>query len=453
MINPKEFSITDYLNKIYSCNCDKEHSTDLKEVEISEGAITKIPSIVKKYGYKKIFIVSDCNTYKVAGESVQDVLIENDFEVVNFIFSEEEVIPNERTLGEIFAAYDRDCDLIIGVGTGTINDICRFISFKLKMEYFIVGTAPSMDGFASTATPLIINNIKTTYTTHVAQVIIGDIDVMKNAPMNMISAGVGDILGKYTCLCDWKMANIIKYEYYCETIVQMVRESLKRVAENVGKVKSRDPKVIYNITEALILTGIAMSYVGNSRPASGSEHHLSHFWEMRFLFDGKKAVLHGTKVGIGTVVVLKAYEILRKKTIDFNKSIETISSFDINKWEENIIRTYGPAAQSVIDFERETKKNSIENHKIRIKKIEEHWNEMIDFMNKTLPSSKEVEDMLLSLHAPVSPYEVGVDYETFIDSIVVAKELRDRYGLLQILWDLGIIEDVAVELGKGFKLN
>lgn len=172
---------------------------------------------------------------------------------------------------------------------------------------------------------------------------------------------------------------------------------------------------------------------------------------MKFLFDGKKAVLHGTKVGIGTVVVLKAYEILRKKTIDFNKSIETISNFDINKWEENIIRTYG-AAQGVIDFERETKKNSIENHKIRIKKIEEHWNEMIDFMNKTLPSSKEVKDMLLSLDAPINPYEVGVDYKTFIDSIVVAKELRECYGLLQILWDLGIIEDVAVELGKGFKL-
>lgn len=172
MINPKEFRITDYLNKIYSCNCGKEHSTDLKEVEISEGAIAKIPSIVKKYGYKKIFLVSDCNTYKAVGKSVQDVLIENNFEVVNFIFSEEEVIPNERTLGEIFAAYDRECDLIIGVGMGTINDICRFISFNLKMEYFIVGTAPSMDGFASTATPLIINNIKTTYTTHVAQVII-----------------------------------------------------------------------------------------------------------------------------------------------------------------------------------------------------------------------------------------------------------------------------------------
>lgn len=313
MINPKEFCISDYLNQTYECSCGKKHKTDLREVEISEGAINKIPNLVKKYGYKKIFVVSDCNTYKIAGKSVQDILIKNNFDVVNFIFSEEDVIPNERTLGEILTAYDRDCDLIMAVGSGTINDICRFISFKLKKEYFIVATAPSMDGLASTANPLIINNIKTTYTTHVAQVIVADIDIMKNAPMNMISAGVGDILGKYTCLCDWKMSNIIKGEYYCEPIVEMVRESLRRVVENVDKVKSRDPKIIHNITEALIIAGIAMSYLGNSRSASGSEHHLSHFWEMRFLFEGKKAVLHGTKVGIGTVAVLKAYEILKKE--------------------------------------------------------------------------------------------------------------------------------------------
>lgn len=64
--------------------------------------------------------------------------------------------------------------------------------------------------------------------------------------------------------------------------------------------------------EALVLTGASMSYAGNSRPASGAEHHISHFWEMVFLFKGKEAVLHGTKVGISTVAVAKLHELLLK---------------------------------------------------------------------------------------------------------------------------------------------
>ncbi len=79
----------------------------------------------------------------------------------------------------------------------------------MKLPYIIIATAPSVDGFASDCAPLIVKNMRVTYEAKVPNAIIGDITILKDAPMDMIAAGVGDILGKYTCLVDWKLANMI----------------------------------------------------------------------------------------------------------------------------------------------------------------------------------------------------------------------------------------------------
>ena len=307
-----------------------------------------------------------------------------------------------------------------------------------------------MDGFASTGAPLITNHLKTTYTTHSPQAIIGDLDILCKAPMNMITAGLGDILGKYTCLTDWKISHIINEEYYCETIAQMVEVSIRKVVDNIGLVKTRDPKVIANIMEALVLTGIAMSFVGNSRPASGSEHHISHFWEMKFLFEGRKPVLHGTKVGIGTVAVTYLYSVLKTQKIDFQKARLAAKNFDYKKWEKKIIETYSRAAPGVIELEKKVKKNSAETHAVRIANIEKNWPEIVKVMD-SLPPVSQIEQMLSGLDAPINPAQVGVDYQTVVDSILVAKEVRDRYTLLQLLWDLGIADEMAVKAADYFR--
>jgi len=450
MIHPETFTVSDYLNQTFPCSCGRSHKTDLKDVEISAGAVEKIPHYINKYGHKRVFIVCDCNTYRVCGEKVKSILDAAKIPNALYVFSAEEVVPDEAAIGELMVSFDKDADLIIAIGTGTINDSCKFVSYQMKRDYFIVATAPSMDGFASDGAPLITNHLKTTYPTHTPQVIIGDLDVLCNAPMNMITAGLGDILGKYTCLIDWKISHVINEEYYCETIAQMVDVSIQKVVGNIESVKSRDPKVIANIMEALILTGIAMSFIGNSRPASGSEHHISHFWEMKFLFEGRKPVLHGTKVGIGTVAITYLYGILKTQKIDFEKARATADNFDCKKWEKKITDTYSFAAPGVIKLEENVKKNSPETHSVRIATIEKHWPEIVDIMN-SLPAVSKIEKMLSELDAPINPAQVGVDYQVVVDSIIVAKEVRDRYTILQLLWDLGIADEMAVRVADYFK--
>jgi len=307
----------------------------------------------------------------------------------------------------------------------------------------IIATAPSMDGFSSVGAALIVDNLKTTYEVVPPKAIIADINIVKRAPLNMISAGFGDILGKYSCLCDWELSRMINGEYYCKFVVDLVRNSIKKCTNNIEGIKNGNDTALADLTEGLILTGIAMSFVGNSRPASGSEHHLSHFLEMMFLFRGKEAVLHGTKVGITTIAVLKLYQMLKGQKIDFAASAEKVKHFNKEKWVEQINKIYQAGAPAVLTMEEKSKKNSLEKHKERIEIIKKKWPEMMKVIDKLIPDVTTIEKILKEVEAPINPIEVGIDAETFLNSLIYGKEIRNRYTILQLLWDLGLLEEYS----------
>lgn len=215
---------------------------------------------------------------------------------------------DEATVGELLINMPMECDLVIAVGTGTINDMTRFFSYRVGRPFFTVATAAPMDGFASSIAAIYVDNLKTTFDAQTPTAIIGDTNILKNAPYRMIAAGLGDLLGKFTCLCDWKLSALINQEHYCASIVQLVENCAQNVLQDASKAKDRDPKVIGDIMEGLVLSGVAMSLYGNSRSASGCEHHMSHYWEMMFEQRGERPVPHGTQVSVGTVLILQLVE-------------------------------------------------------------------------------------------------------------------------------------------------
>lgn len=442
-ITPETMTITDYLGKAFDCNCGRTHQTQLQYIDISAGALYNVPALVRRLGASRPMVVCDCNTAPVAGDLLRQLLADAGLEVRFHCFPQQNLVPDEAALGELVMALPPQVDLLIAVGTGTLNDLCKYLSFQVKLPYIVVGTAPSMDGYASVGAALITANLKTTYDTHVPLAIVGDLNVLKAAPMEMISAGLADILGKYTCLVDWHLAHLVTGEYYCPQIVSMVRESIRRVVENAEGVQRRDPDAIAAVMEALILTGIAMSFVGNSRPASGSEHHISHFWEMRFLFEGRPAVLHGTKVGIGTVLCCQLYQLLRQRAPDFAHARAAATTFDRAAWEEKMNAVYLKAADGVIALEHKTGKNGVVAHAGRIAAIEQNWDAICGLIDNELPPTPQVAALLTSLDAPTLPAQLGIDHTTVADSIVAAKETRDRYTVLQLLWDLGLLDEAA----------
>ena len=207
--------------------------------------------------------------------------------------------------------------------------------------------------------------------------------------------------------------------------------------EATKKLSSESMDAYEALMEALVLSGIAMSYVGNSRPASGSEHHISHFWEMDFLQHGKAPILHGTKVGVGTVYMLQQYHALNLTLEKLEEQLVRLETYEFQQplWEHEIQKVYGSAAEHVIQVEHSVHKNGKENVIRRVEKVKEHLEEIQSIIHE-LPDEKEIIEVLQVLDAPYDIAGIGVSEELLANGIRYAKELRNRYGILQALFDI-----------------
>ncbi len=435
--------LADYLGRPFACSCGRTHSTVLEGVTVSAGAIHSLPDYVAKYSFKNLYIACDEITYDIAGKKVMQILNDAGIKAKAHVFTGKRFIPDEKALGDLMIDADRDCDLVVAVGTGSINDMCRFFSYQMGVPYAIVATAAPMDGFASSGAALIINSMKITIPAQTPLFIIGDTDVLCGAPPRMIAAGLGDLLGKFTCLNDWRVSRIVNHEYYCDTIVDLVTNCIENVMTNADNVASRDPQVIGDIMEGLVLTGVAMSFIGNSRPAAGCEHHMCHFWETLELQEGKIPVLHGTKVAVGTVIILMMTEFLRKSRPDFDAARAKARAYSQEAWEAKINEIYGASASSIIALERESHKNAAEGRLARIDNIEANWDEIVKTMDDNMPSSSRMIEILKSLDAPYYPSQIGFDKERLYNAMLYAKETRARYTMLSLMADLGMLEELA----------
>lgn len=440
---------TDFLGIQCPCECGRVHSVGLEKVIIENGAIRRIPGILRESGFQKVFILADGNTYQAAGRAVEK-LLQDGFEVETLIYRrEQDLVPDETALGEFFLRFPVDTDVIVAVGTGVLNDLAKFAGNKMNVPYIVVATAPSMDGFASDGAALIVDNVKVSISSANAKAIIGDVDVLKRAPMKMIAAGLGDMLGKFSALRDWKLGALIENEYYCDVVTAIVEQSVQRCINGMDGLCRREDAAIQNLMEGLILTGIAMSFAGSSRPASGSEHHLSHFWEMRFLLEGKAAVLHGTKVGIASVMIGELGEKLTSATVDWAGCKYKAAGFRRNEWEEQIKSIFGKSAPGILKLEQTANRHSIVDRLKRIEVIHRNWPAILKILGEG-PSALQLASWLKQTGAPANPSEVGITGEDLFHGILHAKEIRVRYTILQLLEDLGLLEEYAKQQEKRY---
>ena len=256
-----------------------------------------------------IFLVADNYTYEAAGRQVEQLLDQAGLSYHKRVFqTETPLVPNEYALGSVLAAMTSQDDMLLAVGSGTLNDVTKYVSARTGVPYVIAATAPSMDGYASTVAPTILDDFKTTLPAVYPAAIVADVDILKDAPMPMLTAGFGDIIGKFTSLADWRLSHQLNGEYYCPEVAGVIEAAVETCAANAQALAQREPQAIRAVTEALILSGLAMGMVGVSRPASGAEHQMAHYWEMDALRRGEEHPLHGNAVGVGTVLAASLYE-------------------------------------------------------------------------------------------------------------------------------------------------
>lgn len=418
-------------------------NSEKENIIVGKGILSQLPGLVKRAGAKKAFVLADNNTYKAAGERVCRLLAEAGISYSKYIIEEDMPEPDERTVGSVIMHFDASCELVIGVGSGVINDVSKILSNITKSMYYIVATAPSMDGYASATSSMSRDGLKISLPSKCADVILGDIDILKEAPERLLLAGFGDMLAKYVSICDWRIAHVITGEYYSEEIAQLVRESLKKCVDHAYGLVTRQEAAVEAVFRGLIQTGIAMDMAGVSRPASGVEHYLSHIWDMRALEFGTKADLHGIQCGVGTLIAVRLFEKLRKIKPDRERALAYAQSFCYEAWSESLREFLGKSADTMIALEEKEQKYSVEKHERRLEIILEHWDELRQIMEEELPSSGELEQLWKAIGGPVTIEEIGQEEALLAMTFKATKDIRDKYVLSRLAWDLGVIDEVV----------
>ena len=416
--------INELIQGVCRCECGKDHACPIDSVIIGDGAISSLSAIAS--GYSSVLLVADQNTYSVCGDAVARELSGRLCDTL--IYQRDGIlVPNEEAIQELDSHVTNNVDLIIGIGSGVINDLCKIVSFNHSLPYFIVATAPSMDGYASRGSALILGGMKVTLNADVPRAIIADTSVLADSPFEMIQAGFGDIIGKYSCLNDWRLSSLVNGEYICQRVLDMTYEVVDRTVLLADGIKSRNKDAVGALMEALVAVGILMAYVGNSRPASGSEHHLSHYFEIVGIERGEKYLPHGIDVCFSAIETAR----LRERLLEIKDISSFEYSFDIDDYKAEIRRIYGSISDGVIELQNKLGWYDID----RVSVYKEKWGEIRSILSDC-PSSAQMLSMCSS---------VGLDYTAFTDlygkekigdALLYAKDLKDRYTVLWMYFDL-----------------
>lgn len=398
------------------CPCGRCHETSVKDVRIGSGLVSETGKILKENGFSEnLLLVADKNTLKAA-EGIEEAL--KDFNVEKKIYDNIRVA-DMKHVEELEKLIKGRNIAVLSVGTGSVNDPCRLATARQNIPLCIFATAPSMDGFASDSSPIVKDGFKSSYAAKSPEVIIGDTKILASAPSYLKSAGFGDMIAKYVGLIDWKISFLLTGEYYCERVAALTKRAVDTLLSMADRVTADDEETAGQIFESLLMTGIAMSFTKNSRPASGSEHIIAHLIECLQLPDGIIPNFHGEDVGVCTLEMLKFYNELasNEKATGIKEEVD---------WDK-VFAVYGDMAEDV------KKLNFPENivDSVVPEKIGECWDEIRDIIH-SVPSYEECKAAMINAGCKITVSDIEKDREYFDLCVKYSPYMRKRLTLLRL---------------------
>ncbi len=416
------------------CSCGRKHEIVVDDIIIESGAISQLPDILKRPAYadkKSLVMICDENTYEAAGKQVEELIPG----LKKIVLNPENLHANEHGVEAAKKGLDEvgGADLMIAVGSGTIHDITRYHAYEMKIPFFSVPTAASVDGFVSTVAAMTWHGFKKSFTAVSPVVVVADTDIFKKAPLRLTASGVSDLLGKYTALADWKITHLLTGEYICDEICSMEYEALDRLKESLDGLTTGDADAYENLMYGLLLSGLAMQMTGNSRPASGAEHHMSHLWEMEVINDYID-FYHGEKVGVGLVLASKIYHKAAEKmeTGDFKVK-------DAMPVEEELIRkNFSKPGMFEIIMEENTP-NLLDE--VDPAKLVEKNEEIISIIRE-IPTAEELVEMIEKVKGVKSLEDLGFDESYQVKTANLSPYVRARITFMRLLKFYDFYEEV-----------
>jgi len=402
-------------------------------VTVDDRATEHLISFCGERGFDRLLLVMDRNTRTALGEQVEAALRAAGKDVVGVVFGDEEVVADADHIFQVLLAADRVPRICVAVGSGTITDITRFVSHRTGSFFISMPTAPSVDGFASIGAPLIINGVKETVICHAPVAIVADAPTLAKAPKSLIAAGFGDMLGKYTSIADWRLGRLLWNEPYDEEIARRTLAAVQYCVDRVDAISEASPDGVRGLLEALIESGYCMLDFGSSRPASGAEHHYSHFWEMKLLREGRPAILHGAKVGVATTLVAELYAQVRRLSHARVSDLLEASSLRERAAEvRQVEQTYGTQAEEVMRAHRAFLDMTEAEYDALKQRILENWDE-IQRIAAEVPPAETVAGLLSRVGGPTAVADLGLTAEEQALAEQNSHYLRNRFTVRKLM--------------------
>ena len=401
----------------------------------------------------KVLVVEDPRTKSVAGDNVVSRLKASGVEVSEYVMN-----PDGSDFHATYAKVEEVREAIRGervvvpvaVGSGTINDLVKRASDELGLRYMVVGTAASMDGYTSYGAAITKDGMKQTLSCRAPLGCIVDSAVAASAPREMTASGYADLIAKIPAGADWMLADAIGSEAIHPLAWRLVQEPLRAAISNPSGCASGDEREVRKLCEGLVMSGFAMQAMGSSRPASGTEHQVSHYWDMEDLSFGGRPVSHGFKVGIGTLFSTKTLEFLLRhdlSTLDVDKAVASWpTTFDALK--ATFPAVYGDRPAHIRRAEDEMAKKYTTPDKIReeLSTFKRVWPELSERIRVQIMPFDEVRENLRLAGAPYEPEQIGVTRARFRDTSRGIPYMRNRYFGLDLVTRLGLQDELLDDL-------
>ncbi len=431
------------LGKKWLCDCGREHEVPIRRALVGQGVLEKLPALMKELGLTgKGFLLADERTCAVAGESVAVLCEQAGYSLERHIL-EGHPHADDTSAEAVSRMVNPSCRFLITCGSGTITDLGKWAAYEKKIPLLVVATAPSMNGYASGIVALTCGGLKTTQPVKPAIAVVADIDILSHAPIELIRAGLGDVVSKAVCNADWKLSSILRGEHFCKKPFELIKDLEGLYLRDAALIGKQDPKAITSLTEALIYSGVSMVLAGSSSPASGGEHLISHFLDMRSLEEGRESDFHGAQVGVATIATARLYErLLSMKVSDLDSS-----SF-ATAWERSeraltkCASLFKKAAGSVI-AEYNKKRETREKFEADLLAITGRWEEIQEAVRPFLMPAEKIETALRAAGAKSRYSELGVATKEFRETLELAMCIRNRYSALDLAFAVGILKDWA----------
>jgi glycerol-1-phosphate dehydrogenase [NAD(P)+] len=420
---------------------------------MSDDAIDAFADFAFHHANQHLVLVADKNTQNAVGKEVERALKDKSVNAYTVVLNgkSDHVIADAGSVLDVLVALEPETNYIAAIGSGTITDIVRFVSLKTKLPFICIPTAASVDAYTSNTTSLTVKGVKQSFQGVQPEAIFMDLGTLREAPDIMTAAGFGDMLAKYSAIADWKLAHLLVDEAYDEQLVQYVKGALQRCVDHVEDIGARTENGMRVLMDSLNVSGFCMAKAKKSRPASGSEHSLSHYWEMTHQKGDPHLALHGTRTGVAAGVIADLYKSIRNLTRDQAAQRIMKSTYPNSESERaGLQQVFGERGGEIWNCGFSFLGLSQADFSQLKRKILDRWDEIVEIARQ-VPPKERIVSLLHQVGGASTPQEIGISAEKVEQAYRWAPYLRSRFTVLELIRILNLIDHrtYAVEKGMG----